>query len=171
VTFLDILSNVADAAGSSAESYIASRPILGTIIRAGTAEGLSGSQILAAYRINGGRIANQTFWGLRGEILGAANRFENVAALLSGDRDAVQDIGGGKQGSYRVEMRAYYQREDEDGTIERGYQQFTLHQRDLDVGQALQDATSIWGDNSDTQSFPGSLLGLEVTGVYQYTGT
>lgn len=167
----DLLGVLSDAAGTGAEGYATSRAMLGTVIRAGVDDGMSGRQILSAYREAGGKIANQTFWGLRGEISGAANRFEDVAAIMSGDQSAIQSIAGGRAGSYRVQMRAYYTRTGDDGEVERGYQQFTLHQRELDIDAALQDATSIWSDNSDTQSFPGELLGLEVTGVYQYTGT
>lgn len=170
MVFTALTALIEDVAGTAAESYISSKPILGTLIRAGNNEGLSGNQILSRFRLSGGKIANQTFWGLRGQILSQANKFSDLGGLLGGDDSAIQQIGGGRAGSYRVQFRAYYQRTDELGNIENGYQQFTIHQRLLDVPGAMQDATDIWGDNSDTQSFPGQLLGLETTGIYQYTG-
>lgn len=170
MAFEDLIDVLGSAAGTDAESYATSKATLGTVIRAGVDEGMSGRSILSAYRSIGGKIANDTFWGLRGEIAGASVKFADTAAIMAGDYSGIQTISGGRAGSYRVQMRAYYSRTDEDGNIEKGYQQFTLHQKDLDINAALDDATAIWGDNSDTQSFPGTLLGLETTGVYQYTG-
>jgi hypothetical protein len=165
-----ILQSLAEQIGGAASEYVLSQGMLGTIIRAGINDGLSGRTILQQYRLAGGATADRTFWRLKGQIDSSATRFDNALGLLRGSRDSVQQIEGGKAGSYRIQMRGYYTREGEDGSIESGYQSFTIHQRELDVPSALDDAMSIWGDNSDTQSFPGSLDGLEVTGLYQYTG-
>lgn len=165
-----LLRTLAEQVGTAASEYVLSQGMLGTIIRAGINDGLSGRTILSQYRLAGGSTADRTFWRLKGQIDSAASRFDNALGLLAGNRETIQPIEGGKAGSYRVQMRGYYTREGEDGTIESGYQSFTIHQRDLDVPGAINDAQGIWGDNSDTQSFPGSLDGLEVTGLYQYEG-
>jgi hypothetical protein len=154
----------------AAGRYLGSRSMLGTIIRVGLEGNMTATDILKAYRLNGGTVANSTFWGLKGQIQSAENKFASAANLLAGQSPAVQQIGGGKAGSYRVQMRAYYQKMGDNGEMERGYQQFTLHQRELDVERALEDAGNIWSDNTDTDSLPGQLLGLELTGIYQYTG-
>jgi hypothetical protein len=169
-TFATLIDLIEGAGETAASRFIYSKPMLGTIIRQGMQDGMSGRAILSQYRVAGGKISNQTFWSLNQQVRSNLNRFAAGFTPGQGGDTPIEQISGGKAGSYRVEFRAYYTRTEEDGSIEKGYQQFTLHQRELDLNAAAADATSIWSDNSDTQSFPGTLLGLEITGVYQYTG-
>jgi hypothetical protein len=168
--FYDFLGSLGSAIGTTAANYVLSGSTLGTVIRLGQNAGMSGRGILSAYRQAGGKTSNSTFWQINRAVKIGSNPVsaETMADWYNG-RGALP-IPGGKSGSFRVQMRGFYQTVDEEGNIEQGYQQFTLHQSELDLTGALADATSIWSDNSDTESFPGQLLALEVTGVYQYTG-
>jgi hypothetical protein len=168
--FDELLGVVSDAIETSAGGYVRSNAFAGTVIRQGIAEGMSGSQILSAYRSAGGTIANQTFWALRGEIAASASAAGDTAGLIAGDPSAVVQIGGGRAGSYKVQLRAYSQTIDEHGEVVRKYQQFSLGQRDLDPTRALSDFTDIWNQNISDTEYGGQLLGMEVTGLYEYTG-
>jgi hypothetical protein len=166
----DLLGEVTDAIDTPAAGYVNSNAFAGTVIRQGLADGLSGSAILEQYRAAGGTIANGTFWALRGEIAATANAELDPAALMRGDDSVIVKIGGGRAGSYKVQLRAYSQTVDEDGELIQKYQQFSMGQRDLDVAQAMSDFVDIFNQNIADTAYGGQLLGLEVTGIYQYTG-
>ena len=170
-TFGGILSMLTDALGGSAEKYVMSRPILGTLIRLGTDDGLSGRSILDAYRTAGGKTADSTFWNLRRQVLNETNDLVTPAALASGSPDAVTEIAGGRAGTYRIDFNVYAEMESAGGLpVNMTLPRTVLQSGELDVNAALDEMEQRGSSYPQGEGGTPTYLGFEVTGIYRYTG-
>lgn len=171
--FLDFLDGLGSS-DSAATDYLSSPVGRGAVVRAGIEQGLSGAQILDAMSGAGFGMRRQDFYGLYGELSAMGQQGASIAsAVASGafDESMVADLEGGRPGTYMVNVRSVYQKRDDLGNWERGEHVTSILQRDgLDIAAALDDAnellSNIWPGDTEL----GQILGLEVSGVYQWQG-
>lgn len=168
--FSNILEVLNGALEGPASDYVLSRPVLGTLIREGTALGMTGREILAAYRDAGGTIANQTFWQLRGQIASSTNLWQDQVALSLTPDDFIQDVKGGRAGTYRLDFRVYVNRAGASGLPEATTTQFSMLQKELDTDAALDRMGAIASEMTDPESESGAWVGFELIGLSRYTG-
>lgn len=169
------LSDFAAGGVGAAAQYITSRSVTASLIGAALDEGISPTALLRGLRSAGLGIRTQNYYRLVGQVRTEGARLGNVASVLMGGAVApgtITQLEGGQAGKYMVNVRSYYQYTDEAGDLIQEFRTTSVLQRTLDLTQALRDTTSLIAQNSGTgTSLIGQVIGLEVSGVYQWQGT
>lgn len=166
----DLLALMAGAEGTAAGEYLTSYAGLGQLIRTGSAEGMSGRSILAAYRDAGGVVTDANYWRLRGAVLSADTPpfGRDLATGIQGGN--VREVPGGKEGLYQINFRVFVQHDPETGLPEHSVTNFSMTQRDLDIPDAANAMSNLMETLDNPADSYGRWIGFEITGVTRYTG-
>lgn len=174
MTIGDFFAPLLDNVDTAAAGYLSATNVVAPLIREGLGAGYSANAIYNQLKGTPFGMRKQTFYGLVGELRAAAepSRAGTLDALtgLPGEYHPMQ-LEGGRAGAYMVNVRNYYQQRDDLGNWERGYRTVSVIQYgNADVTQAILDASALHNSVKPGNTDTGTLIGQEVSGVYQWTG-
>lgn len=169
MSFLEIL-------GEFSERDIAGvgNKFLPALMRQGLQAGLSGNQMLQAFRSAGLGIGTQRFYGLLGEIAATEGMQASIGAIPLSQELSESDFAEwttARASGYLYQVRAYFQSEDPlTHQLIRTFRPFDVRSPDIITQE---EALGIAHDYADSGGGPGSdqtLVGLEITGLFHMTG-
>lgn len=168
--FEDLLALIGQVGAEIGATYLSSSGPVGMLIRLGLEGELSGAAILRSFRGAGGRISTQKFYQILRSVRSTPLSTVDLGSILNGSKEFVQELPGGRAGTYRFDFTIHVTRSGAGGLPENTTTTFSILQREYDPEGAMNAMGAIASNMSDPESESGKWIGFELRSVGLYVG-